>query len=105
MPLFTTTLSDLLPSTTFIIVWLIHIYLNFNMFLCGICSFTEFQCQVALISYVHKKSIIEKDEIELVQLDISLINSYSIFHWSPGLVFSINNSSEILWLRLHYQVY
>lgn len=105
VPLFITTLSDLLPSTAFIIVWLIHICLNFNIFLCDTCSFTKVQCQVTLIFYVHKKSITAKDEIELVQLDILLLTRHSIFHLSPGLVFCINNSSETLWLRLHCQVY
>lgn len=86
MPLFSTTLFHLLPSTTFIILWLTCIFLNFNVLLCGTCSFTEVQWQVTSMSYVHKINY-WKDEIELVQLDIPLINAYSIFRFSPGLVF------------------
>lgn len=102
MPLFSTTLFHPLPSTTFIILWWIHIFLNLNIFLCGTCSFPEVPWQVTLISYVNKINY-WKDEFEQVQLDVPLINTSSIFHLSPGPGFSINLFSEILWLRLHYQ--
>lgn len=92
-----------LISFTFVILQLIHIFLNFNGVLCGTCSFTEVHWQVTSISYVHKINY-WKDEIELVQLGIPLTNAHSIFHLSPGIGFSINIFSEILWLRLHYQV-
>lgn len=52
-----------------------------------------------------KNSVIDKDKTELVQLYIPLVNTYNIFPLSLGLVSCINNLSEILRQRLHYQVY